>query len=81
MWLDDGHGSDGGTASRPFAPATSERERSSEIKRFRGVGFETCNTTIAAHATSTIPTTSGVLEFDKKQTKRGLKVGRTGQQQ
>jgi len=80
MWLDDGHGSDGGTASRPFAPATSERERSSEIKRFRGLGFETSNTPIVAHAVTTDPTTSGGLKFDQNQTKRGLEVGRTGQQ-
>ena len=82
MWLDSGHGSDGGTAGRPFVPVKSDRERSSEIKRFRRLVFETSNTTIAAHATTTIiPTTSGGLELHKKQMKRVLEVGRTGQQQ
>ena len=46
-----------------------------------GLRFETSNATIiAAHTTTTIPTTSGGHEFDRNQTKRGLEIGRTGQQ-
>ena len=40
MWLYSGHGGDGGTAGRPFMPTKRERERSSEIKWFKGLGFE-----------------------------------------
>jgi len=80
MWLDGGHGGYGGTTGRPFMLAKSERQRSSKIKWFKGLGFETSNTTIAAHASTTVPTTGSGLEFDQNQTKQGLEGGRTGQQ-